>query len=517
MSTDLTPPPGAPGAPRDPAASGGGAVANDDRDNGPPAERGRAMRLIRRTLRPDSTPARIRAMTIAAITAIALLFATIAVIYTHARDGLQVIGHDAGPQVVATADLYFALSDMDAQVANVLLIGEESSLGLGQAESLDLYEQRRSEANNAMLQAAQLAGDDPTQQKTVQETLDGMGRYERLASEALQLSEQSEYQPGSPPAQVLKKYREATELMRLEVLPKAYNLTLDNASIVRTTYETERTWVLGGAAAIGLTGIIAILLLMRLHLYLAKAFRRRVNPAIAVAVAGTVLVTLGAAGVSYFEAQNMQRAKEEGFDSVLAVSRARAIGMGIHGDQSRFLLDPQRSDTYQQVYLDSSQSILFVDVDNLNAYYSKIDKGIADYEAGDVPPIGDDKRMLGFLGEQEKTPDIPGQPEALDEVMESYQTFQESDRSMRRLVAAGDDREAIALRMGANDGEVRGEFDRYDDSLEELYELHRGAFDSAIASGDRWIAGWAVGIPVAAVIIAGLVLAGVRPRLAEYR
>ena len=33
-------------------------------------------------------------------------------------------GHDAGPQAVATADLYFALSDMDAQVATVLLLGD---------------------------------------------------------------------------------------------------------------------------------------------------------------------------------------------------------------------------------------------------------------------------------------------------------------------------------------------------------------------------------------------------------
>ncbi|MER7581122.1 hypothetical protein [Kitasatospora sp. NPDC097691] len=42
-----------------------------------------------------------------------------------ARDGTDVIGHRAAPQVVRSADLYFALNDMDARAANLLLFGAD--------------------------------------------------------------------------------------------------------------------------------------------------------------------------------------------------------------------------------------------------------------------------------------------------------------------------------------------------------------------------------------------------------
>jgi hypothetical protein len=40
-----------------------------------------------------------------------------------ATAGFDVIGHQAAPQVRVSTDLYFALSDLDAQAANVLLVG----------------------------------------------------------------------------------------------------------------------------------------------------------------------------------------------------------------------------------------------------------------------------------------------------------------------------------------------------------------------------------------------------------
>ena len=68
-------------------------------------------------------PGRIRRLTSVTAAALALFFGALALGAADARDGLEVIGRDAGPQVVATAGLYFGLSDMDAQVADALLMG----------------------------------------------------------------------------------------------------------------------------------------------------------------------------------------------------------------------------------------------------------------------------------------------------------------------------------------------------------------------------------------------------------
>src|SRR5581483_6218968 len=83
---------------------------------------------VARLTRIRTRPGRIRALAAAATVAVLGVLIVTFVVVGDARDGLRIIGHDAGPQVVATGDLYYALSDMDAQLASSLLIGGEPTL-----------------------------------------------------------------------------------------------------------------------------------------------------------------------------------------------------------------------------------------------------------------------------------------------------------------------------------------------------------------------------------------------------
>src|SRR5262249_6806784 len=138
-----------------------------------------------------TTPPRIRAPTTLAVLTMAPLFLTTPPPLPGAREGPPGIRPDAGRQGGATADPYFAPSDMDAQMANVLLIGSDRELTDGRAAALARYFQRRGEADRAVLQAAELARGDATEQRTVRAVLDALGRYERLAGQAMLLDEQS--------------------------------------------------------------------------------------------------------------------------------------------------------------------------------------------------------------------------------------------------------------------------------------------------------------------------------------
>ncbi len=142
--------------------------------------------------------------------------------------------------MVATGDLYFALSDMDAQLAAVLLMGREN-LGAGRTKALAVYGQRRSEAHRALLQGSNLARNDPAEQQTARSILDALGRYEQLAGQALQLDQRQSHAAGPPSPEVGALYRQAADIMKLDVLPKAYNLTLDNGTTVRRTYEAKHS------------------------------------------------------------------------------------------------------------------------------------------------------------------------------------------------------------------------------------------------------------------------------------
>ena len=95
--------------------------------------------------------------------------------------GLRVIGQQSEPEVLATTDLYYRLNDMDAQVANVLLVGGQHGLGRRTAGE-ELYQ--RGPPAGGLGSAARRRGGQS---------------YEALAGEAMYLDGQSSSPVGRLP------------------------------------------------------------------------------------------------------------------------------------------------------------------------------------------------------------------------------------------------------------------------------------------------------------------------------
>ncbi|MER7499728.1 hypothetical protein AB0L05_11680 [Nonomuraea pusilla] len=437
-----------------------------------------------------SVPGSIRVISGITVASLALLFAALAVGGVSARDGLRVIGRDAGPQVVATAGLYFALSDMDAQVADVLVLGK--AYEQQRRAALARYDERRLEANRALLKAFELSGDNPAERRTAESLLDGLGRYERLAGQALLLNERSSHEPGPPPDEVVRTYRQATDLMRLVLLPQAYNLTLENGTIVRRTYDEKAVVVPLVRVAVVVAGLLALACLVWLQVFLARRFRRVFGPALLAATVVTVVALVASVAVLGQDQEALRRAKKAGFDSVLTVARARAISTSMQGDESRYLLDKERADTYEHTFLDKSLAVLYLEAGNLSTYH----KAVAERSS----------KALGLLGPELAARD--GQA-----VLEAYRGFQAADTEFRRLVAEGRNADAVAARLGP----VRRAFDAYDQALLVMSGRHENVFEQAIDTGESSLDNlWRL-LPFAIGGIALLMFAGVWPRLKEYR
>ncbi|WP_017627565.1 hypothetical protein [Nocardiopsis chromatogenes] len=452
-------------------------------------------------LRPATTPGRLRRAAAAALAAVGLLFAAAAVGTEHAREGFAVIGHGAGAKVAASGDLYYALSDMDAQTATMLLVWQRSEEDAERARQA--YDARRDEAGRAVVQAAQLAEGDPAEERNVREVVRGLVAYQRLVTEARVLAQQDA--APDPPEETVELYREATDLMRLELLPKAYNLTLDSGATVRATYEDKRASVLLWAGLTGGAGLLAVAALLWTHHEAAARFRRILNPALAAAVAGAAVLTVAAAGVLVLQAERMRQAKEEGLDPLLALSRVRAVCTGMNGDQSRFLLDGEGADTYEQVYLQNARSLLYVEGDDLADYYDGVDRAVGAY------PEGED--MLGILGREAAELADQGRTTEVDDVLQAYRAFTQADWELRRTAAEDGTGAAVQARVG----EVQSAYEEFDAAVVELKDTHGRNYEQAVEAGDRGLAGWDWGLPAAAAVLAVLVAAGIYPRLAEYR
>ncbi|MEU8922920.1 hypothetical protein AB0D10_18580 [Kitasatospora sp. NPDC048545] len=120
-----------------------------------------------------------------------------------ARERTDVIGHEAAPQVVRSADLYFALNDMDAQAANLLLFGADPDYAALRKETLDTYEQRRTRADTDLQRVTEAVAGDAAGQRAVQTVIGELGRYKALVARAQLLEEQAHAAAGRPSADAL--------------------------------------------------------------------------------------------------------------------------------------------------------------------------------------------------------------------------------------------------------------------------------------------------------------------------
>jgi hypothetical protein len=454
----------------------------------------------------------------ASLAAIVALFGSAAFTLNQAREGLDVLGDSAGPQAMATTELYLALADMDARMADVLLMGTDHDLGSGREDALEHYESSRAQANEALLQAASLTEGDTVEELNVQAVLDGMGTYEQLATEARLINDEAAAPPGDVDDEALESYRQATRLMHTELLPKAFNLGLDSSAIVRANHEEGQASVAIGLVWVGVVGVVAVASLIALQLYLRVRFRRRFNAFLLGATAGTVVLTAGVVLALTTSGGHQSRAKEEGLDAAMALARAGAIATDMQADQSRYLGDPVLADNYQQTYLDRAQAVLFRPASNLGDYYEQID-GVADSYPelpGSDGADEEDPGTLGYLGQRAQDALLPGQEEALADVLTAYDALQDQDEAMRAAATEGDLEGAIDERMGIAHSED-GVFRVYVVALDDLTELHQGAFTEGIERGDRALSPWTWALPVGTVALLALVVLGVRPRLAEYR
>jgi hypothetical protein len=466
-----------------------------------------------RLVRWRNTPERLGSLTVAIVIVTIALGAVIAVIFGGVASGVRLIGDQAAPEVRASTDLYFHLNDMDAQVANILLVGDRTNLGLSRQQAEAIFEQDRRSADSDLQQAAAVAGTNTSAQRAVRSVLDGLGRYESLVGQISYIEAAAPSRPGRPPAAALTLYRRATDLLRTSILPAASDLTTANAAALTATYGAKHSLAGWGALLVLVTGLALIAALITTQVFISATHRRTVNPALA---AATILVTiLTAAGAVSLAAQanHLYVAKSEAFDSILALSQARAISYDANANESRYLVDPGRAGEYQRAFEAESQELVKLKTPGIFGYDAAFARAITAYRAGHS-----EVEFHGYFGVEFRNITFPGERAAAEKTLYAYQVYERDDRHIRALNRRGDLSGAIAFDTSVAPGNSNWAFYRYDSALVSLIGINQRAFSQAIAASESSTTGWTGLIPAIAVLVvlAG-VLAGTRPRLAEYR
>jgi hypothetical protein len=463
-------------------------------------------------LRRSTTPARVRALTAAALILAAILGVVITTEVSSVDGGLTQIGGRSGPQVVATADLYFAFNDMDAQLANILLAGGDPALAKTRSDALRIYEQRRLQAGQDIQQAAAAAGNNAAAQRALKSVLDGLGTYEALAAQTMLLDGEKTHPAGRPPKTALQYYRQATDQLKAQVLPAVKTLTDANAAALQRTYQDRRSGTRLAAFWIGLVGLGLVGALLALQVFLTRRFRRRINPALALATVGALGLVVSGSALFMGESEHMRVAKKDAFDSILALSQARAVSFDANADESRFLVDPARAAKYQEAYLTKSQQLLELPGVTIGSYDGSLANAVGAYRVNNSAV-----RFHGFYGTGFRNITFAGERAAAERTLTAFQAYERDDRKIRALANVGDLRGSIAFATGYTAGQSNADFGRYDDALTGWIKINQNAFDDAVKAGHDDLTGWTVIPAVTVLAVMGLIITGIRPRLAEYR
>jgi hypothetical protein len=456
---------------------------------------------------------RIRAL-VAGVVVIAIAFvAALTIMVRSARGGLDLIGHHSAPVVVSTANLYFALSDMDTQVVNVLLVGDRTDLGITRAEALERYERHRIEVNGYLQQTAGYAGSDPAAANDLRGVLNALGRYQALAAQAiLAQSLEPSTEAGRPPARALELYRQATDVMHQELLPSAQRMITDEAAVVEREYADARSSIAVGAGWVIVLGLGLLGVLVALQIVLARAHHRVFNPAIALATLATLGVVLAGLSATAGAEQQLRVAKVDAFDYAVTLHQARAISYDAYADQGRYLLDPARRARYETAFHEKSQQLLPFYAYSVDQYDAALASALDTYFTANRTV-----RFDGFLGRSLRHVAFPGELAAGEKALRFYQTYQVTDRRLRAMVRNGDLVGAIRSYTGHAPGGAQDTFTPYVGEIEQLIYLNQQGFTGAVKAGEDLLSGWTWPPPLLALAVVVLVFAGTAPRLAEYR
>ena len=459
-----------------------------------------------------STPGRLRAEALAVAALACCLAGLTAVLLGQLHGEFGAIGQTDAPEAESATGLYFALNDMDAQVANVLLVGGQSALAAGQAKILAIYGSDRSAADRDLQQATVAEAGNAAVEAELSTVLDRIGQYEALAADALLTSQQAHGGAGRAPASAVAYYQQATDLMQTAILPAVQSLTTVSGTKLNTAYQHGKTGAEGGIAWAAVLGLLVAAALIALQFRLAVRFRRLVNPALAAATVLVLVFTAVTVARLADESSQLTVAKQDAFDSIQALSLARAISYDANADESRYLVDPARAAQYQQAFLSKSQQIANVGPVSYSGYEPALAADIAAYERDNS-----DVRFGGYLGTEFRNITFSGERQAAVATLLAFQRYEQDDRTLRAM-AKTDLTAAVAYDTGTAAGQSDGAFNAYDGALSSVITINSTAFTAASAAGEKdGGPGYLAFAVLAGLLAAGLTYAGVRPRLAEYR
>ncbi len=443
---------------------------------------------------PWSTPQRLKVFRAGVWVLTAALLAFGLAVLAEARHALHVLEHDTVPSIIAAEEIGYALADLDANVANSLLGNAQHRTAAASA-----IEKQRLRVSDSLVDAARHVTASDAETAPIRAMTRDLGLYLERAAEARLLSARHDE------AAARATYWGATELLHTRLLRQASDLDAVKKGQLDRAYGSGARATDGAEVIAVVLGAGLVVVLASLQAFLFRATRRVLNPAVAGATLGAVLLAGVLASRLTTTRESLRVAKEDAFDSIHALVRARTIAYDANGDESRLLFDARNEHGMDDAF---RKKVALLTSVPLNPPHARRKTAISGSAQGGA--------VTGLLIDELANITFDGEETSATRMVTAFRDYMEIDARIRKLAAAGRLEDAIELCIGDRPDESNAAFDRFDAGLASTLDINRAAFDREIDRASRTLAEAEEWSALAAAVVAVLTWLGLRPRLREY-
>jgi hypothetical protein len=405
-----------------------------------------------------------------------------------ARDHSTVdtVGHEATRGITVAQEIKSHLAELDMIVVQDLL----EPVTLAASGYPDDYDTTRRALDQNLVLAASEAPPGPAYHQPLVNIDYALGHFHALVRDSFAAAARGD------PGLAATLYAQAHDVMDGTLLPQADFFDKANTYVLNGTYDSHKA----DSASIGRLIVVSWLALLALLVVvqglLAWRFRRLFNVAL---VAATVICAL--TGVSILSrldlsASNMAEAREDAFDPVHQLARARAAVVSARQAEGLWLLDPTDPSAQAEFTTQAHRVFRVPDVADVAPVA----------QAGEMPV-----RAGGYLATVGRTHVAVQGDNAATDALRAFGDFLAEDTQIRQQVTAGDGAGAEAtFRSGQA-------FHSLTDAIDAAQTADQVTFDAHVAAAVGWTRHVDAVNLLAAIVMAVLVSLGLYLRIREYQ
>ena len=401
-------------------------------------------------------------------------------------DAVETVGQDATEGITVAQAIKTNLAELDELVVRALLQPASS-----EGDGLDAYNEQRRELHGNLTAAADQASSGAAYEQPLVNIEYAIGHYHALVGDSFAAHARGDR------AGAVRLYGRAHEVMAGTLLPEADFFDKANTYLLNDTYDRHSDDAATSAGLVVLACAVLVAALIVVQVLLARRFHRIVSPAL---IAATLLaVGMGAETINRLNssADDLTVAREQAFDSVHVLARARATAVAARQAQGHWLLDPGNGDVEQAFGAESRKLFRVPGDEDVTAVAGRGDTpvGAGGYLATVTSTGTGSDRSGGEAGT----------------ALASFGSFVLDDRALRELVARGDTAGAVASFEQAD------AFTAFTAAIVDAQTYDQEVFDrNADAAADATRGLIRLNL-AAAALVAALTSLGLYLRLREYR